>query len=245
MKILWANFEFEKIGFSDSCVFCQLGVGKIEVIDDHFLLLCLIKETSLMLLLFLDPLGLLVSQFSFFVELCGKFLLELICLFFAELDMRSLIIQLLFHQLICVLTVSKLYLKRICFLSFRVYNLFIILNNWRIKLFLRRLGFVFFTVFLKKSHRSFLKLSSDGCNLLGLLDQSIMMVILDGLNKNTHIWLFHWSFFSSYHWYISLFTAFEFFFRGLISKFSKLELQVAVFSLCHLTQFLIMNQLLI
>lgn len=61
MKIFWADFEFEEISFSDSCFISQLGIYGWEVIDDTFLFLCLIKEASLHLLLFLKPLSLLVS----------------------------------------------------------------------------------------------------------------------------------------------------------------------------------------
>lgn len=78
VKILRANFEFEEICFSDSCFFSQLTIDGCEVIYDTFLLLRLIKEASLKLLLFLEPLGLLVSQLSFFADLCSKFFLELI-----------------------------------------------------------------------------------------------------------------------------------------------------------------------
>ena len=86
-----------------------------------------------------------------------------------------------------------------------------------------------------------MKLGSDNSNLLGFLNQSVMMIVLDGLNKSSHICRFHFS--VLYHsWYLALF-AFELLFSSLLSQFCELNLQIAIFDLCDLTQFLIMEQL--
>ena len=85
-----------------------------------------------------------------------------------------------------------------------------------------------------------MKLGSDNRNLLGFLYQSVMMIVLDGLNKSSHINRFHFSVLDHF-WYLTLFS-FKLLSSSLLSQFSELNLQIAIFNLCDLAQFLIMEQ---